>query len=745
MVAFDERRQWKNWSQSIELRPERTYRPRSLADLKAIVTTADRNGKRVHAVGSGWSFGDVMATNDYFVDTSTLRGILAFSQGNAAVPGVLFADDGRGVTARESSGVLVEALKPGVRRSSRRLVHVKSGTKIRQLYESLNADRGFGRWALPTMGGASGQTIAGAISTGTHGGDFDMAPIADMVQAIHLVDPSGNERWIERGGRRSLCDPRRLRSRMPGLGGRIHQDDKWFNAALVSVGNFGIVYAYVLEVRDQYGISEVNHDSTWLDLKPMLESGEIFTTTRYSSRNRSRRWINEHPPARGREPTGLGIFINPYRISNDYERDSRPDRRVMLVTHAKAPGFNGAHVGPPGPSLWDQIHLIKDFESAGTLAECQRVLDRVLTSLRASNGTGGEYRVAHSVLDTTGGDESAPPVLSIEVAVTTHENKHVQFIDECLRIFDDLIRRRWRQGRKTKFAGGLNLRFTRPTEAYLGMQSPTAPDSQDERFCHIEIITMREQWITGRPIGADYTKNDMENDTEEFTDLFEKLTDKYQCRLHWGQLSRTRRHDSDRYEHFDDWFEIKKELTNNGAVETFDNQFSKRHLLPQADVAFKAANGQYLVAEGGGGRELRADRDRRRTWETFKLIRLGGNRVALRAYDGSYVAAENGGGGPLVANRPHIHSWETFELIELGGGKVALRTRNGQYVCAEGGGGREIVANRSARRGWETFTLEFLRPKAPPIVLVDDLRIDWRMINWRQRDLLRNLEVTGRL
>ena len=37
------------------------------------------------------------------------------------------------------------------------------------------------------MGGSSGQTLAGAISTGTHGGDKFIAPLADSVVAIHLI------------------------------------------------------------------------------------------------------------------------------------------------------------------------------------------------------------------------------------------------------------------------------------------------------------------------------------------------------------------------------------------------------------------------------------------------------------------------------------------------------------------------------------------------------------------------------
>jgi carbamate kinase len=122
-------------------------------------------------------------------------------------------------------------------------------------------------------------------------------------------------------------------------------------------------------------------------------------------------------------------------------------------------------------------------------------------------------------------------------------------------------------------------------------------------------------------------------------------------------------------------------------------------------IALQAHNGQYFCAEEGGGREMIADRDWIRSWETFELIDLGNNKVALRANNGQYVCAEGGGGREVVANRDQIRSWETFEFIDLGNNRLALRAHNGQYVCAEGGGGREVMANRDQIRSWETLGL----------------------------------------
>jgi hypothetical protein len=86
------------------------------------------------------------------------------------------------------------------------LVHVEAGKRIYQLYAELDQvdnlmdqntlagyfkahhDNGSyqGPWAFRTLGSAGGQTVVGALTTGTHGGDFRMPPIADSVMALHL-------------------------------------------------------------------------------------------------------------------------------------------------------------------------------------------------------------------------------------------------------------------------------------------------------------------------------------------------------------------------------------------------------------------------------------------------------------------------------------------------------------------------------------------------------------------------------
>ncbi|MFT7313751.1 MAG: hypothetical protein ACI9J5_001891, partial [Paraglaciecola sp.] len=122
-------------------------------------------------------------------------------------------------------------------------------------------------------------------------------------------------------------------------------------------------------------------------------------------------------------------------------------------------------------------------------------------------------------------------------------------------------------------------------------------------------------------------------------------------------------------------------------------------------IALQANSGQYVCAEGSGGREVVANRGVLGPWETFIVHDLDGGEVALQANNGQYLCAEGGGGREVVANRNAIGAWETFTRHDLGDNKFAFQAANGQYMCAESGGGQIIVANRGAIGSWETFVL----------------------------------------
>jgi hypothetical protein len=115
--------------------------------------------------------------------------------------------------------------------------------RISQVVEGANR-------SLRTNGASNGQTIAGAIATGTHGSVLDSGGIQDQIRAVQIVTPSSNF-WVEpRAG--VLTD-----DYIAAFGAVPLRDDDAFAAALVHLGALGFVNAVVLETVPIYHVEVV--------------------------------------------------------------------------------------------------------------------------------------------------------------------------------------------------------------------------------------------------------------------------------------------------------------------------------------------------------------------------------------------------------------------------------------------------------------------------------------------------------
>jgi len=155
------------------------------------------------------------------------------------------------------------------------LFHVETGATVADVNDLL-AERGL---AMPTLGGANGQAIAGAISTGTHGGDVEVPPLADAVMAMHLITEGGRELWIERASQPITDDAAlgvALARSSPSA--EIVRTDDIFNALLVAVGRFGVIYSYVLRVRPAFRLAEWTTRITAASLTAALRNGVAHGT-----------------------------------------------------------------------------------------------------------------------------------------------------------------------------------------------------------------------------------------------------------------------------------------------------------------------------------------------------------------------------------------------------------------------------------------------------------------------------------
>ena len=140
-----------------------------------------------------------------------------------------------------------------------------------------------------------------------------------------------------------------------------------------------------------------------------------------------------------------------------------------------------------------------------------------------------------------------------------------------------------------------------------------------------------------------------------------------------------------------------------------------------AQVTLQAHNGQYLVAEDGGGEQLRADGYASGPWEQFTLedenggCVVSGDIVHLRTNASFYVRAVGGGGDVLDAGASAPGTWESFSIHRVNGENVAdirtgdpimLQSHTGHYVLAVlGGGGGLHAGGTGLLPAWETFRI----------------------------------------
>lgn len=268
---------FSNWARTRRLVVPTTYNPATVQQIVAAVQDAEREGGSLKAVGSGWSYSGVA------VDESTTH--------------VINTDLLTGLVGGES--VIPIALKDELQPRARYYIEVKAGTKVHVVNCLLD---GLGL-AMRTLGGSNGQSIAGALSTGTHGADVNLPPIADNVRAIHLVGPGGQEWWIERDGDRSLTDPDRMQ-RFSQFGPlcssiRIERDTPLFRSVLVSLGRMGVVYSYVFEVVDAFLLTETRHASTWSERQAYIRAKVQTPVASYTGTRFLEIILNPYPQADG--------------------------------------------------------------------------------------------------------------------------------------------------------------------------------------------------------------------------------------------------------------------------------------------------------------------------------------------------------------------------------------------------------------------------------------------------------------
>ena len=142
--------QWRNWSGLESATPVRVEEPGSTAEVVDAIEKARADGSNVKMVGTGHSFTAISAPEGTMLRPQRMSGIVAVDR------------DAMTVTAL-------------------------AGTPLK----ALNADLERLGLSLHNMGDIAEQTLAGAISTGTHGTGGVAAGLAAQVAGLELVTGTG--------------------------------------------------------------------------------------------------------------------------------------------------------------------------------------------------------------------------------------------------------------------------------------------------------------------------------------------------------------------------------------------------------------------------------------------------------------------------------------------------------------------------------------------------------------------------
>jgi L-gulonolactone oxidase len=247
---------WRNWVGDQRCSPAQRASPASVEELSAAIARARRAGLRVRVVGSGHSFSETALTDGLMIDLARMAGVLDVDR---------------------SSG----------------LVRVQAGITIAQLSAHL-AEQGL---AMENLGDVDAQTIAGAISTATHGTGARLRNISSQVAELTLVLADGST---------LSCSP--------------SSDPETFRAARVGLGALGAIAEVTLQCVPAFTLRGVDEplplERVLADFEQLTQENDHFEFYAFphasTALTRTNNRTEERPRPRGR----LRAYANDVLLTN---------------------------------------------------------------------------------------------------------------------------------------------------------------------------------------------------------------------------------------------------------------------------------------------------------------------------------------------------------------------------------------------------------------------------------------------
>jgi len=178
----------QNWAGNVQFKPENYLLPEHPDEIAVYIRRAAAAGKKIRMVGSAHSFSPLIETSDWLLSLDHFQGLTSVSPESCTAT-------------------------------------AKAGTKLFTLGELL-FQKGL---AMENLGDIDRQSLAGALTTGTHGSGTGFGILATQVEALSFLDGHGNQHNCSQT-----------------------QSPELFRAALVSMGLLGVITELKLRLEPAY-------------------------------------------------------------------------------------------------------------------------------------------------------------------------------------------------------------------------------------------------------------------------------------------------------------------------------------------------------------------------------------------------------------------------------------------------------------------------------------------------------------
>lgn len=197
---------WSNWAGTTRCTPTSVHQPQTIQELESIIKAAAFAKSTVRPLGAGHSFTPVATTSDIRIQLDHLSGISGLDMENGTVT-------------------------------------FRAGTRLRDVPDLLGPIG----LALTNQGDVDPQSVAGAVSTGTHGTGLGYTGFGGMLRSFKLVTPDGRER---------LCSPD-----ADGIDAEI------FRLGRIGLGLFGVLTELTFDTVPAFHLAADEHAENFEELR----------------------------------------------------------------------------------------------------------------------------------------------------------------------------------------------------------------------------------------------------------------------------------------------------------------------------------------------------------------------------------------------------------------------------------------------------------------------------------------------